>query len=317
MIFIAELCQNHNGDFEILKDMIYAAKDSGATYAKIQNIFAENLSFRERFEKGVVENEIIKVIKRPYKEEFNRLKNLEISYRKNEEFISICRKAKIKPLTTAFTCDDISNLYKVGYKEIKIASYDCASYPLLKIAKNTFNKIYVSTGASYDSEIQKAATILSKSNFSFLHCVTIYPTPLDYFNLARMNYLRSFSNDVGWSDHSLATEENIKGTIAAIYYGANIIERHFTILPKDSTKDGPVSINPSQLKKIMEFSEYSEHDLKYYLEKDFPDYKKCFGTENRDLTNQELLNRDYYRGRFINHIKNKQVYNWDFNEDHI
>ena len=287
MIFIAELCQNHNGDFEILKDMVYAAKDSGATYAKIQNIFADTLSFRERFEKGIVEKDITKVIKRPYKEEYNRLKKLEISYKQNEEFISICQKAKIKPLTTSFTCDDIFNLQNAGFKEIKIASYDCASYPLLEIAKDSFDKVYVSTGATYDSEIQKAANILSESEFSFLHCVTIYPTPLNHFNLARMNYLRKFSNEVGWSDHSLATDENINGTIAAIYYGANIIERHFTILPKDSTKDGPVSINPSQLKKIMEFSKFSDQDLKYYLEKNFPDYIKCFGTENRDLTTEE------------------------------
>ena len=46
MIFIAELCQNHNGDFELLKEMTYAAKESGSDYAKIQTIFANMVSFR-------------------------------------------------------------------------------------------------------------------------------------------------------------------------------------------------------------------------------------------------------------------------------
>ena len=41
---IAELCQNHNGDRRLLKEMIWAAAESGADYAKMQTIFAEDLT---------------------------------------------------------------------------------------------------------------------------------------------------------------------------------------------------------------------------------------------------------------------------------
>ena len=33
---IAELCQNHNGDKNILEEMVSAAAENGADYAKIQ-----------------------------------------------------------------------------------------------------------------------------------------------------------------------------------------------------------------------------------------------------------------------------------------
>ena len=105
MKFIAEFCQNHNGDFEILKDMIHEAHEAGADYAKIQTIFADMLSYRDRFENGLTKNGIIKSIKRPYQEEYDRLKNLEISYELQSEFVDICKKVGIKPLTTAFTLD--------------------------------------------------------------------------------------------------------------------------------------------------------------------------------------------------------------------
>ena len=49
MEIIAELCQNHNGDFEILKDMVNAAHESGADYVKIQTIFPDMLAYREKF----------------------------------------------------------------------------------------------------------------------------------------------------------------------------------------------------------------------------------------------------------------------------
>ena len=66
MNIIAEFCQNHNGDFELLKEMVYAAKENGADYAKIQTIFADMVSYRERFENGHEEDGKIKFIKRPY-----------------------------------------------------------------------------------------------------------------------------------------------------------------------------------------------------------------------------------------------------------
>ena len=96
---IAEFCQNHNGDFEILKDMIHEAHEAGADYAKIQTIFADMLSYRDRFENGLTKNGIIKSIKRPYQEEYDRLKNLEISYELQSEFVDICKKVGIKPIT--------------------------------------------------------------------------------------------------------------------------------------------------------------------------------------------------------------------------
>ena len=71
---IAELCQNHNGEISILEEMVAAAAESGADYAKIQSIDSEELSFRERFEGGLKEGGKTKVIKRPFKNEYERLK---------------------------------------------------------------------------------------------------------------------------------------------------------------------------------------------------------------------------------------------------
>ncbi len=52
---IAELCQNHNGDIKVLEDMVHAAAESGADFAKIQSIHSSDLAYRERFEHGLIE----------------------------------------------------------------------------------------------------------------------------------------------------------------------------------------------------------------------------------------------------------------------
>ena len=67
---IAELCQNHNGDMSILKEMVHAAKESGADFAKIQSLLSSDLTHRSRFDLGEEENGITKVIKRPFKNEY-------------------------------------------------------------------------------------------------------------------------------------------------------------------------------------------------------------------------------------------------------
>jgi len=67
---IAEFCQNHNGSRKILKKMICEAVEAGASYAKIQAIRSNELTFRERFEEGhLLADGTIKTIRRPFQAE--------------------------------------------------------------------------------------------------------------------------------------------------------------------------------------------------------------------------------------------------------
>ena len=60
---IAELCQNHNGDTKMLGEMVAAASEFGADIVKIQSMRSKDLTFRERFENGLVEGEKLKLSK--------------------------------------------------------------------------------------------------------------------------------------------------------------------------------------------------------------------------------------------------------------
>lgn len=314
MKLIAELCQNHNGDFKILSKMVEEAAENGASHIKIQHILSENLSWRPIFENGYTKNGKLISIKRPYQKEYNRLKKLELSNKQIKEFIKICKSNSVIPLTTCFARKDINEICKLGFDEIKVASYDCGSFQMLKELKNQFNHIYVSTGASYNSEIKEAANIL-KNNYSFLHCVTQYPTNINNLNLSRMGFLKNFTNEVGYSDHTNPDIDRLISCMSAIYFGAKIIERHFTVLSKKATKDGIVSVNSSQLKQIKLFSQKNKRNQLKILESLKFKKKNILGVPNPLLTNEELRNREYYRGRFaskINDVRGKLViYNWE------
>lgn len=310
-VLIAECCQNHNGSKEILKRMIYAAAENGADYVKIQAIRSRELTHRQRFDEGVTENGVVKVIKRPYQPEVERLSKLDLDLDVERWFVEECWKAGIAPLTTAFTRSAAQEIKDLGYEAIKVASYDCASFPLLEDLKKYWNTIFVSTGATYDEEIEQAAKILTGTNYSFLHCVTMYPTPMEELHLRRMTYLRRFVSRVGYSDHSKVADTDLWASKIALALGADCVERHFTILEPGETKDGPVSINPKQLKELRTFANKGRDERMAIINEEYPEWQKSLGQANRTLSPAELLNRDYYRGRFATKMGDKVIYNWE------
>jgi N,N'-diacetyllegionaminate synthase len=311
---IAEFCQNHNGDFDILQRMIDAAAEGGATHGKIQTIFADDLSFRPEFETGETDaNGRTVIIKRPYKAEYERLKTLELTYDQQRRFVEQCHGAGLEPLTTAFNLSCIPFIRNLGWRSIKVASYDCGSLPLIRALAGSFDELIISTGATFDDEILKTSEMLNelRKPFTFLHCVTLYPTPLDQMNLSRMDYLRQFTASVGLSDHSLVERDGVKAALAAIYLGAEVIERHFTVLPSDQTRDGRVSIRKEHLKVIRFFSALNKSEQQQYLSEHVPEFSVMNGTPVRDLSQEEMLNRAYYRGRFANKLERRQIFNWE------
>ena len=313
---IAEFCQNHNGDFDTLRRMIDAAADGGATHAKIQTIFADDLTFRSEFEDGLADDGgIVRVIKRPYKAEYDRLKMLELSYEQHRVFVEECIAAGMEPLTTAFNLNCIPEIRELGWRAIKVASYDCGSLPLIETLADTFDELIISTGATFDQEIEDTAKILRDKDkkFTFLHCVTIYPTPLDEMHLNRIAYLRGLSDSVGLSDHSLTAQDGVKAALVGIHLGATAIERHFTTLPPEQTRDGPVSITKEHLREIVDFSSMEHDEQDAYLSEHVPEREIMMGQTSRPLGSVELLNRAYYRGRFCNKLVDRQIFNWEPN----
>ena len=309
---ITELCQNHNGDRILLQEMIHASAENGADIVKIQTIRSKELTHRSEFDEGSIIDGEVKIIKRPYKSEYERLKKLDLKIEDESWFIQECLKYGVSPMTTVFTKAGLKEIKDLGYEAIKIASYDCASYSLLKEVKKSFNKIFISTGATYDHEIEKAAKILNGADFEFLHCVTIYPTPLEELHLSRINHLRKYSSKVGYSDHSHVKNTGIIASQIALGLGASCIERHFTILKDDQTKDGPVSVTPIELKQLSDFNKLSRFEQIKEINLQMPTWQDTvLGDAGRELSNAELLNRSYYRGRFASVVDGNTVYNWD------
>lgn len=316
---IVEVCQNHNGDRGLLKEMIAEASAAGADIIKGQIIFSEDLVPRERFETGRMEaNGVRKAICRPYGAERERLAKLDLNSEDYHFFVEECHRAGVKPMLTILARCRIPLAAALPWREklIKVASYDCASHPMIRELAEGFDRLIISTGATFDDEITETAKLLSTLSkpFAYLHCVTSYPNVLSECNLARMLWLRSFTPEVGWSDHTLTRRDQLKAAKVAILLGADYVERHFTILPAEATKDGPVSIAPELLAELTAFNHLSVADQRAVVSSEIPEWRRIIGQAERALTHTEMLNRDYYRGRFASFLNDRWINNWENSE---
>ena len=319
MKFIAELCQNHNGDFDTVRRMADAAAEGGASHIKVQHIYARNLVFRPEFEEGLEQDGVTKAICRPWQLEYDRLKGLELSEDECSRFVKHVESAGLVPMTTCFARGDIERIAQQGFRTVKVASYDCASFRMLTELAARFDYLYVSTGATFDDELRHTANILRQhaQGYSLLHCVTQYPTPLDAMHLKRIGWLRQFADEVGFSDHSLVSRDGVVAAKAALFCGAEVVERHFTISDPSETKDGLVSISKHDIRELVNFAQLSQEDQRAHLVELHPGWEKMLGQTERWLSDAEMLNRDYYRGRFATprregcHRRAEMVFNWE------
>lgn len=225
--------------------LIDAAKSAGADAVKFQTFKAENLATR----KAPKADYQIETTEKS-ESQFQMLKSLELS---REEYIKLkkyCEYCKIEFISTPFDIESIHFLNELVHFW-KIPSGEITNYPyLIEIAK-TMKPVILSTGMSNICEINEALSVLQGNGTEkvvLLHCNTQYPTPFEDVNLNAMNLMRKkFGVEVGYSDHSLGIEV----PIAAVAMGATVIEKHFTL---DKHMDGPdhkASLEPDELKKMV------------------------------------------------------------------
>lgn len=229
-MIIAELCGNHLGDKVLLFDMVSKAKAAGCMFVKVQAFFAEDLNLG-------------------FQDTKDRVKQCELSFETMKEMVDFCARIKITPMVSVYTSNYLKDVVKAGFRWIKIGSADSYKKGLIAAYKAVGCHVIYSTGGKELSDVPKLFPV-----DGVLHCVSIYPHSPYEANLTRMIRLKQWFNNVGFSDHSdpQHTYWNLASE-TAILMGAEYIERHFTLLGRDKTKDGPVSVDYEQLKELCEF----------------------------------------------------------------
>lgn len=271
-LIVAEVGINHSGNVDKAIQMIDDAKKAGCECVKFQYHIPEMEMLKTNVIPGNSKKTIWKIIKESTLRHFDEMK-----------IFNYVNKKKMIYLSTPFSKEAAYRLNKMGVKAFKIGSGECNNFPLIELISKFKKPIILSTGMNNLKNVQNAAKIIRKNkcNFAILHCVSLYPTPYKLLNLKRISKLKKLfpNNIVGISDHS----KGIHGSLAAIPMGARIIEKHFTSKRNWKGPDIPISIDPGELKNLINFSTDISNSLyevkeNYMLSKERPTIKFAYAS---------------------------------------
>lgn len=153
-------------------------------------------------------------------------------------------------LISVFGTKGAKLIQTLGIKNIKIPSHETTNEKLIKFCSNNFAKIYFSAGASTIEEVKKASEILKsgEAEYIFMHCVSSYPCMNHKANLSRLSWLKEFSDKIGFSDHTLSTVV----PALSIFYGCEVIEKHFTTNKKLPGRDNKFALDPNEFSEMVD-----------------------------------------------------------------
>ena len=262
-LIIAEAGENHMGDMAIAMKLIDMAKSAGADYVKFQYYNAEECSDSD-----------------PEKEWFRKV---QLDIDKIKYLYGYCHDAGIRFLCTAWNAEKAEDLFGLGLKDIKVASFHITDYRMLELINKRATNVFLSTGMSSMDEIDKAVKMMGKVSLFLLHCVSEYPLAEERVNLNTMDFLKKrYRCKVGYSDHTTG----MLAPVAAVAKGADVIEKHITLSKAYPGTDHILSADGPELKTLVEYTRRIERML---------------GREEKITTQEELKNQDFLRMRFSYH----------------
>ncbi|MBH5401192.1 N-acetylneuraminate synthase family protein [Bradyrhizobium sp. CNPSo 4010] len=238
---IAEIGNNHNGDFERAIALVDAAVAAGADCAKFQMRKLDEV-YRASSLSGKDDDLAVEYT-------LDLLRRFELPTAQQKKIAEYCAAKGIEYLCTPWDAKSVAVLESFGVEAYKVASADLTNLPLLARLTATGKTLIVSTGMSTTDEIKAAAKFLDDRNASYvlLHCQSTYPAALHNIHLRFMETLREIHPVVGYSGH----ERGIAVSTAAVALGAVVIERHITLDREMEGPDHAASLEPEEFKALV------------------------------------------------------------------
>ena len=238
---IAEIGNNHNGDFDRAIALVDAAVAAGADCAKFQMRKLDEV-YRASSLSGKDDDLAVEYT-------LDLLRRFELPTAQQKKIAEYCAAKGIEYLCTPWDAKSVAVLESFGVEAYKVASADLTNLPLLARLTATGKTLIVSTGMSTTDEIKAAAKFLDDRNASYvlLHCQSTYPAALHNIHLRFMETLREIHPVVGYSGH----ERGIAVSTAAVALGAVVIERHITLDREMEGPDHAASLEPEEFKALV------------------------------------------------------------------
>jgi pseudaminic acid synthase len=249
---IAEMSGNHNQSLERALAIVDAAAAAGADAIKLQTYTAATMTLDVRAPGFVIDDPKSLWSGRQLYELY------EEAHTPWEWHGPIMQRAAhhgMHCFSTPFDETAVDFLETLAVPAYKIASFENTDLPLIRKVAGTGKPMIISTGMASLAEIDEAVRTARDAgckDLILLKCTSTYPATPENTNLRTISNLRdAFSCEVGLSDHTMGCGV----AVAAVAFGASVIEKHFTLRRADGGVDSAFSLEPEEFRALRVESE--------------------------------------------------------------
>jgi N-acetylneuraminate synthase len=218
-----------------------------------------------------------------------------------EDFRALAREVKARGMMTMCTPFDersVDLILEHDLEIIKIASCSAQDWPLLEKIASTRKPVVCSTGGLATRELDNLVSFFSHRNlpFALMHCVSIYPTPLEEMALDRIDFLRSRYPflKIGFSTHE--DPDNLDVVKMAVAKQAVILERHVG-LETDAIKLNAYSSRPEQLERWFQAAKAAAAACAFVRDVILPEERRALDSLKRGIYARRALKKGEPIGR--------------------
>lgn len=248
VLIVAEMSANHQQKWDRAVQILKAAKEAGADAVKIQTYTADTLTLKSSRDEFKIRGGTLwdgKTLHHLFEEAYT-------PWEWHPKLAKIAGELGLIFFSTAFDPTAVDYLEEMNVPVHKVASFELVDLPLIEKMARTGKPLIMSTGMAAWEEIDEAvhtAQNAGAKDIILLKCTSAYPAPPKSMNLRAILKMRErYGVPVGLSDHTLGTTV----PVAAVAYGACVIEKHFTVSRSWKGPDSEFSLEPAEFKAMVE-----------------------------------------------------------------
>lgn len=281
---------NHNGDLNVAIDTIKAAKKAGADAIKLQTYRADTITIDSKNKDFFIQDHDQWGGQYLY----DLYKSAYTPWRWHKKLFEVAKEEDIIIFSAPFDHSAVDFLENLNNPIYKIASAEITDIPLIEYVASKQKPMIISTGMANEDDIRLALQACrdnKNNNIALLKCTSSYPTPINKSNVIMVkDFSKRFNIASGISDHTLG----INVPLAAVCYGAKIVEKHFIINKNIGGPDAFFSLDETEFASMV---------------KAIREVEESIGHINYNLTREQKLTRRYARSLYIvkNIKKNEKI----------
>lgn len=257
-LVIAELSGNHNQQLDLALAMVDAAAKAGAHAIKLQTFTADSMTLDVDNEHFVIQE----------KDSLWQGQSLHALYQKaatpyewHQPLFNRAKALGMLAFSSPFDEQAVDFLDELDVPCFKIASFELTDLPLIRKAASKNKPLIMSTGMASLSEIEQAVTVARHAGCDeiiLLKCTSTYPAQPTQSNIVTIPHLRqAFACQVGLSDHTAG----VGVSVAAVAFGATVIEKHFVLDRQAGGVDAAFSLEPDELASLVQETQRAHQAL--------------------------------------------------------